>query len=378
MKYALIMCFCYPRSIYGESKISPLFGALSDIRMITLFCKTKGILPEHITIITDINEVCGDASDCNVKYLSYPSGDRVCRELSQFVENTIRGIEDDYHKSETNIPEILLYMSGHGTKINITIPEKRNDQAFVLLDDDGSIKYLTTKDIFNILFGRIFVSSSGIMRIPIYSKVNVMIPVENGIARHYEEQTLSEPNFITIQLSETTSSSHNSPSLLATSPTVSAKPVRSSYLANRGIPPWSNVLFIIDACHSAHMTHFPFVYHTSEQKMTPSPFYNTFVHHVDMPHCVSISSCEVDKITKSPHEGSQLTQVLFSQLKDINTSLNFRQFYYYIVNTKNNMFKNYFISNTLTPVLSSTSNNVDLNVPFFGTDVIIKPKKIIK
>lgn len=379
MKHALFLCFSYPKNQYGEAKISSLFGTLNDIRMMVLFCKAKGILSQNITIVTDVIDVCQEARDCNLKLSPYPTSEFVCRELSQFVENTIRNIESDYHKSETTIPEILVYISGHGAKINILVPEIRNEQALVLLDNEGdSLKYLTTKDIFNVLFGRIFIGSSGTMRIPVYSKVSVMIPIEKGLAKYYEEQILSEPNFITVRLSEIKSSPSNSPILLASSPNISAKPVRSSYLANRGIPPWSKVLFIIDTCHSAHLTHFPFIYNPIEQKMIPSHFYNTFVEHIDMPYCVNLSACEIDNITKSPREGSLLTQILFAQLKDVTGSLNFMQFYYHVVNSRNKMLKSYYTSKTLTPVLSSTSNNVDLNVPFFGETSIIKPKKIVK
>ena len=209
------------------------------------------------------------------------------------------------------------------------------------------------------------------MKVPIYSKQNVLNPVEKETAKYYERVIISKPEFITLHLSPIVASPPNSPGM-------STKPYRSSYLANRGIPPWSKVLFIIDTCHSSYMTHFPFMYLSKEQKMIPTPVQNSFVQHVDMPYCVSISSCEVDKITKSPHEGSQLTQVLFSQLMNVSDPLNFMQFYYYIINTDNSIFKNYIVRNTLTPVLSSTSNNSELHVPFFSNSTIVKPRKIVK
>lgn len=372
MKYALLCAFCYPRSLYGVPKIPKLLGTSKDLMMMTVFCKSKGIPPENITILTDIAEVTRESTDCNVKYTSYPNSEFVCRELAQFVENTVRGIEDGYHKSGNEIPEILIYISCHGARINIKIPEERDEQSIILLDDDGStLKYLTTKDIFNILFGRISISSSGMMRIPVYSKYQSLVPIEKSGAKFYEEETISEPSFVIASLSPTVPSPQNSPGM-------DAKPYRSSYLANRGFPPWSKVLIIVDACHSAHMTHFPFVYLQKEQELASSPIQNVFVNHADIPYCVCISSCDVDKTTKSETEGSQLTQIIFSQLKDVTEPLNFRQFYYYIVNSNNSLFKWYLTVKTLTPVLSSTANNVDNEIPFFSNRIVVRPRKIVK
>lgn len=372
MKYALLCAFCYPRAPYGVPKIQKLLGTSKDIMMMTIFCKMKGILPENITILTDMAEVTKESIDCNVKYTAFPSSEFMCRELAQFVENTIRGIEDGYNKSGNEIPEVFVYFSCHGARINIKIPEERDEQAIILMDDEGtSLKYLTTKDIFNIMFGRIFISSSGMMRIPVYSKFKTLVPIEKGESKSYEEEITSEPSFIVVSLSPTVSSPQNSPGM-------SAKPYRSSYLANRGFPPWSKVLIVADACHSAQMTHFPFIYLSKEQELIPSPIQNTFVNNTDVPYCVCISSCDIDKTTKSETEGSQLTQIIFSQLKGVTESLNFRQFYYYIVNSNNSLFKWYLSSKTLTPVLSSTTNNVDSEIPFFSNKTTVRPKRITK
>lgn len=372
MKTALLICFTYRRNIHGESKISTLSGTHNDIRMMSIFCKERGIPPENITIITDVSEVCSETEGCNIRFLMYPTPQFFCRELAQFVENTSRGIEDECHKGDGNMPEILIYISGHGSQINITVPEERQEQAMVLLENEGnSLRYLTTKDIFNILFGRIHIEHDGLMRVPIYSKTISRVPINSSVSNKYENQEQSNMEYILVYLSPTIQS--------PTSPSLISKPYRSTYLANRGLPPWSRVLIVVDTCHSAHMTHFPYIYFPDEQKMNPVSSMDEFVDHVDMPYCISISSCEIDKVTKSPCEGSHLTQVIFSQLMGITTSLDFRQFYYYVVNSSNRKIKSYYRKNTLTPVLSSTCNDVERHVPFFN-DITIneRPRRIIK
>jgi len=365
------MCFTYPRTQYGDSKIPKLSGTLSDLKMMTIFCKNKGVESKNITIITDIPEICKECHDCNIKYNVFPSSLFVCRELSQFVENTIRDIEDIHYKNDIDIPEVLIYISGHGAKINITTPEKRDEQALILLDNDGTVlKYLTTKDIFNIIFGRNNISPSGEMQIPIYSKYKVRNKIIKDKAVYYKEEILSESSFITIKLSSIT----NSPNSNSNSPDTVKKPYRSSYLTNRGIPPLSQVLFIIDTCYSGYMTHFPYIYNCSDKKLISTSIHNSYVEHSDMPFCICLSSCNYNEITKSSPTGSFLTKVFFSTLNDINEPINLQHLYYYLIKNDNSCFGN----NKLFPVITSTSNDFNLDIPFFSNYIITKPKKIKK
>lgn len=367
----MLLAFTYYKNIYDESKISRLVGTCNDIKMMTIFCKQKGILPENITILTDLSELPKECSDCNNKFSKYPESDFVCRGLAQFVENTVRGIENDSDKSNEEMPQVLIYLSGHGSKLKVTDPEERNEQGFVLLDNDGiDVSYLTTKDIFNILFGRLNISSEGILEIPIYTKKVILTPVIKEGSKSYKEETITNVKIMNICISPITKSHLNSPGM-------TTKPTRSTYNANRGIPPWTQVLCVIDTCHSAHMTHFPYIYSPRTQNMDSFYLENVFVQHSDLPFCVSISSCGMDKKTKSAHEGSHLTSVFFRQLIDVNEPLNLSQFHYYMTNSKSSL-KSYVLNKTLTPVLSSTSNNSDVQVPFFSSERIVKPRRIIK
>jgi hypothetical protein len=97
-----------------------------------------------------------------------------------------------------------------------------------------------------------------------------------------------------------------------------------------------------------------------------------------MPYCVCISACDADKTTSGGHEGSPLTRIIYTHLRNIEEQLTLCQFYFSITNTGNSIFRNYFTNSTLTPVLSSTGNDSDMKVPFFSNDFIVVPKKIKK
>ena len=370
MKYAILVVFNYLPDLYGVSKISPIQGSANDLVMMTTFCIEKEIPLNNITIITDLVQTPSCCEGTNIKFCEYPSCLFLCRELSQFVENTIRGIEEGYGKGIDYVPEVLIYISCHGSEIPISIPEKRREQGLVLTDETGSyLRYLTTKDIFNMLFGRIHISPSGLMKIPVYRKIKTMRTInDNGIKKHIEEIE-SEPEFICIQLSEPIPSPETNSQ---------QKSYRSSYNSNRGIPYFSKVLIIADTCHSGHMTHFPFIFSDTSQALERTDFINSYVRHIDMPFCVCISSCKFDKVTKSPHKGSQLTRIIHSQFRKCKTPLNFMQFYYHMVNLPESVFREFIVKETWTPVISSTQNETTTLLPFFGCSIIERPRKIKK
>lgn len=365
MKYAILIVLSYPPGEYGISKIPPLQGAIKDLLMMTRFCMGKGISPNNITIVTDLINVPSICNEANIKLNPYASSTFVCREFCQFIENTIRGIDNSYRRrEEVETPEVLIYFSCHGAKIPIEIPEVRDEQGIVLMNENGTaLRYLTTKDIFNLLFGRNNISKNGIMKIPIYKKIRQIV---NENERNIEHIS-SDYEFIAIDLMSPTES-----------PNSTERCYRSNYLMNRGIPATARVLIIVDTCYSGKMMHFPFIYSPSEQILTKSNLFGCFVNHIDMPYCVCISSCDADKSTKSPFDGSHLTQIICSHFTNFDESLNIMQFYYHIMNTTNSKFRNFIIKETISPVISSTNNSVELLLPFFGCETIRKPIKIKK
>jgi hypothetical protein len=360
MKTAIILSFTYSRNLYGESKISGLNGAKSDIKLALDFCIKKEIPYENITIITDV-EPCKEAKKCKLKFTTFPTPEFVCRELAQFVENTSKGIEDNTDKSNIDLHEIFIYFSGHGSKIPIMIPEKREEQAIVLLDSTGgNTKFLTTRDIFDILFGRIEISNSGELQIPIYTKQTKVV--------NNRRVVYSSREYICVQLLKPIQS-----------PEIVTGPYRSNYHSNRGLPSWSNVLFIVDACHSAHMTHFPYVYDHEQEQMIQNDLINPYKINVhDVPYCVCVSSCRIDSVTKSSSDGSQLTQILGNQIKNINNNLTISQLYHSFTNSSNSLFQSFLKKETLTPVITSTCKNSNLYVPFFKNISTLQIERVEK
>jgi len=154
VKYALILAFSYPR-IDENSLLQFLSCTNHDIKMIHNLCSSLDILDKNITLVTDISKLPSDVVNCNIKRNPFPSDIFVCREICQFLENTIRGIEELTYKDDSDFPEVLVYISGHGSHLNI---DENNEQCIVLYSEDGShLKYLLSKDIFNIIFGKIFI-----------------------------------------------------------------------------------------------------------------------------------------------------------------------------------------------------------------------------
>lgn len=357
MKYALLTVLNYSPDESGFSKIPILQGSVNDLNMMVNFCKNKLIPNQNITILTDLYRI-PESYDChNVKKCRFPTCDFVCTEILNFIENTIRGIKDGYQSDE--IPEVLIYFSCHGSEIKISFPEERNDQAIVLYDRITSLRYLTTKDIFDMLFGRVFISDIGIARIPVYKKIKKIKKINDTNV----EISSSEMELLEIQLSKPTETPENN--LIS---------YRSSYLTKRGIPPLSKVLIIMDSCHSEIMTHFPFVYFPIHRSFREHCIYNSFVNHVDMPYCVCISSCEIGKLTRSSYSGSDLTKLIFSKFNEKNLQLNFMQFYYHITNSGLSIINSELP--IINPIISSTINDVELNLPFFGIENIRKPIKV--
>lgn len=373
MKYALLMVFNYYPDDYDNSKVSQIIGSLADLTMMVTFCLDKNILRENITIITDLIELSSICEGCKINFCDYPKCTFVCTKICQFVENTIRGIEYGFNKNLGESSEVFMYISCHGSELKIFVPEFREDQGIVLFDDSASdLRFLSTKDIFNILFGRFFISPSGIMRIPIYKKTKTLKQITFENVKKYREEVETSVEFITVQLSNI----EKSPEVR--SPGTIYKPYRSSYNSNRGIPFFSNVLIIVDTCYSGFMTHFPYIYCDEKESLIRTPFSNHYVNHIDMPYCVCISSCSFDKKTKSSVGGSHLTKLLYIQFRNLNIPLNFKDFHYNIINLTSKTLIEYLKNGSITPVISSTRNVLNDKIPFFGKEFLKRPRKVIK
>lgn len=365
-KYALILAFTYPRSHDATYELQSL-PALNDLVMIHQICKKMGIESNNITIIADIppmKKLPSELYQCNIRTNPFPSDIFVCREISQFIENTIRGISDSFYKSNDPSPEVLLYISGHGEKININ---GKDNQGIVLTSEDGRyLKYLLAKDIFDIIFGNFPITNDGKMEIPIYTKIKTYKRNENGGSHIITTIGIEEK--ITIFLSPVVVSPQNSPGEII-------MPYRSSYLTRRGIPPSTRMLIIIDTCYSEHMTYFPFIYDPKSQTMVPTS--NINIIGTDLPNCITISSCEANKTSKYESSGSSLTRILCMKLSDFKGKLNIAQLHYLIYNSKNEIINNLLKTYATHPIITSTSSDAEANIPFYNLTVE-KPIRIIE
>lgn len=361
-KYALILAFTYPRIPNANYDLQSLPSALVDIGMIYKLCIKMGIEPCNITIITDLppmKKIPSDIRECNLHTNPYPSDVFVCREICQFIENTIRGIEDSSYKSGDSNPEVLFYVSGHGDKIKINDVEH---QGIVLTDDEGiNLKYLLSKDIFNIIFGNFDIDLLGNVEIPTYSKLKILKKIEENGRFYAKSQSIGIEDKIVVKLSPTIASPSSSPSSFVST----LKPYRSSYLSNRGVPVLTKMLIIIDTCYSEHMTYFPFSYNPRSQTMNPTLNFNVDVG-IDLPYCVTISSCEADKTSTQKDSGSSLTKILYMNLIGVTSILTISQLHYIIYNSKNNIIKDLIQTGSSHPIITSTTSIADMPIPFFN------------
>lgn len=369
-KYALILAFTYPKIHNANYELQSLPSALVDIGMVHKLCLKMGILPHDITIVTDIpamKRLPSELNECNLHRNPFPSDTFVCREICQFIENTVRGIKDVSYKSGDKYPEIFLYISGHGDKLKIDGIEH---QGIILTNDDGTnLKYLLSKDIFNIIFGNFYIDNTAIIEIPTYTKLRILKKYEEEGRQFMKAENLGIEEKVTVKLTPTIPSPANTPEL-------AIKNYRSSYLTHRGIPVLSKMLIVIDTCYSEHMTYFPYSYDPRSQLMIPTSNINIDVG-TDLPYCVTISSCEANKTTTQKDSGSSLTKILYMNLIGIKTKLTISQLHYLIYNTKNNIIKELLSSESAHPIITSTCISSEMEIPFFNTN-IEKITKIIE
>jgi hypothetical protein len=365
-KYALILAFSYNRVLGADYNITYLSSSINDALLITEICKSKGIEPQNTTLLMDImpgKTIPKELTMCNLRTNPYPSDLFVCREISQFIENTVRGITDSSYKDDYSNVEILFYISCHGK--NLLINGKKT-QGIVLTTEEGtSLRYLLAKDIFNIIFGHFPVSDNGQCQIPIYSEIKTRKVTETS---NYIENVGIEES-ITIFLSPPIVSPDSSPEM--------NKPYRSSYYTKRGIPVCSKMLIIVDTCYSEHMTYFPFIYEPKTQTMIKTDYYNDDFGE-DLPYCVTISSCESDKTSKFYSEGSSLTNILYRSLNNLKGRLNIAQLHYSIYNSNNKKIIKMLNLNDSHPIITSTSICSENDIPFFSNVEKQKTKNIEK
>lgn len=359
MKYALLIIFQYIKNPYSDRSLSILPGAIHDLNLAIQLCNKFQIYPQNITIVTDMISLHKKYSDYNFRCLRYPDDELVCREIAQFIENTVRGIEDNIFKSGSEDQEVFFYVSGHGGQIEI---DGDINQGILLTHGNGMYKrYLLSTDLFNLLFGNNIITSDGEIKLSTWEKISTSILTSTDSTKSNQNNSIkSIKHTFSCHVTPVTSSPLNSPS-------IKSKPYRSNYLANRGLPASTKMLILIDTCHSANMTAFPYRYDEKKQKMVSFMNSNIDIYE-DLPFCVTIAACSEDQKTKSTYEGSILTKMIYSRLNECHDTLTIGQLYYYLFEYS---LPSFWCLPSLTifsvfPIISSTSNNSDEMIPFFS------------
>lgn len=222
-----------------------LWGIEEDLKKMITACQHCCIY--DILVITDIPGFNHPGSII----LPSPDAGQVISQMANFVDFETRGI------SVKGEAQVLFYFSGHGDQFigNITTPAFEG-LRFV---DSGHIVVLESRELFNLMFG---LSSSDVFKM--YKKQG------KGYVK-YDIKIERPPLNLKV----------------------------------KGLPSGSNLLAIIDTCHSEMIMGLPYKYSETEARtfrVRPGD---------DLPYCLSISACRVHQVTHSHLNGSYFTNFIY-------------------------------------------------------------------
>lgn len=330
IRYGLILVFEYKRVPLCIDVPTTLLSMDTDLTLAYNLCKDRfNIPPANMTVVTDLSVRQGvmnpwdpltevPANNPRIVRLPTPDISRVCREIAQFVENTVRGIRDIKAKGGNCRHEVFIYISGHGAQI----PNHGNwdtaheyDNALIFTSENGKMrKYLRDDDIFRVLFGKVDIDDHGMMTIPITTRQVKVNPSTGSLFYSFEDEMISFALTSGVkdrkrcigeyQLFDETMVDERSPRGTPT------------YIRDRGLPSDTGMLVMIDACHSGTMTDFHYKYDPKEaiMRLTREPPKTRYT----FPTCICISASQDDQLAPSTSSGSTFTRYmchLFNHLK---------------------------------------------------------------
>ena len=331
IRHALILDFEYKlqnEKSYSDAPNTLLSMNLDLNNAYRLATNRFKIPRNNITIITDVvgsenpwGVFRQDGENPKVVRLDFPDISEIVREMAQFIENTVRGIEDisRIKGEEDNYHEIMVYVSCHGARIGTEVNSMGEivdyDNALIfqtLKDDKICRRYLTNTNIFNLLFGNIPIQENGTMNIQ---------TIERHYVKHGSIYTLkyADAEECTFQL--TPSQSFNS------------KSTRKTYKSGRGIPSNTHMICIMDTCHSGTMTDFHFIYDSTShtfKRTSKMPSQQPF------PICVCISASEDTSEAISSGNGSPFTRAVCDIFNRTRYAMTIKQFYKTLYQTISN------------------------------------------
>lgn len=317
-----------------------------------------GIDRKNITVVTDVVPPYGQArpwdplvssgENPRIVQLPYPEITGIVREIAQFIENTIRGIDDTVSKGHVITNEVFIYVSCHGAQIP-TIPSEVGeldpmDNALIFITKrEGKYyerRYLRANDIFKLFFGHNIVSEEGIMTVPITRRSRVTSMVDGKSIQHY---VFEDDEVCRIRLTP----------IKALEPRSTRLEYRNPLM--RGLPITTNMLVLFDTCHSGSMADFHYVYDPIDCEMKPTA---NLPCGYEYPFCVSLAASEDSSDAPSTSNGSPFTRCVFNIFKEAKCGLSIRQFHEMIYKTMPRLLQ------SCKPTICATVCNHDSVIPF--------------
>lgn len=340
-RYALLLVFEYRKTLAAQDPPTPLPGMEHDLALAFSLCKDRFFIEQgNITIVTDLRERpgvhypwghprLGRAAKPRIVRLPHPDVQRVIQEIAHFVENTVRDdssrtVEDrvkscdrwwDIKSSytEESSHEIFIYISGHGAQIPSPCSEDKigaMDNALIFTTANGKgRRYLRDDDIFRLLFGKVSVSSSGKITVPVAQR-QLKRDITGRAYYSFSDELLQCQ--VGVEVNDRTRKVNHDDFKLAGLEECNPSPKGQHCLApDRGLPVTARVLTIIDTCHAATMTDFHYIYDRERKIMLPT---RNPPAPLGFPLCVCLSASQDKEETLSTSLGSVFTRHLHNLL----------------------------------------------------------------
>lgn len=344
-RYALLIVFEYNRPHNYIDTPKPLLSMITDLNLAWDLCRKKFLIEQNnITVITDLKNKkyswLPTNESPNLKLLDYPDIRMICREIAQFIENTIRGIKENI-KGEDVKDEVFIYISCHGLQIPSNEPDIYDNALHFTNEDGTKSSFLRNDDIFKLLFGHNEIEKDGSMMIPITNRKKVSI--DDKLYYQYDEEMIE---IEVTPLSEERIDNFNT----GFSP--------KSYNGMRGLPRETNMFMIIDSCNSGKMAKFHYIFNPATKNMELTHKIPTCIN--TFPLCVCVSATEDKSSATSTTQGSAFTRYLYKILKENNKPITIHDFYELIYSKMPIFIKK------CNPTITSTSSNSQHYIPLIG------------
>lgn len=337
IRHALLLVFEFKPISGALDTPNPLLAMDTDLKLAYTMARERfRVPPQNITVVTDIRPRRGTMGPWDplnedplknprIVRLYCPDITKICREIAQFVENTVRGIREVAMKGGEVTHEVFIYISGHGAQIPNPCRHADNDEemdnALIFTSADGKTrKYLRDDHIFRILFGQIDVDENGVMAVPITSRKLRKSKTDGSLYYNFSDE------LVTFQVTPGVKD-HVRPVIPGERPDdfdiVAQTPRGRRLIRDRGLPAATQMLTIIDTCHAGTMTDFHFIYNPRRgtMELTRKPPNSRFA----FPLCICLAAaCDTEE-APSTSNGSAFTRHLFGIFNQLRGTVSIRE-----------------------------------------------------